>query len=57
VLQLSEADFTLAVKQHNYLFVKFYTPWCGHCKELAPIWIELAAELRTTLPEGRMTAI
>jgi protein disulfide-isomerase A1 len=46
VLILDDKNIHDAIKAYPDLMIKFYAPWCGHCKSLAPEYAAAAKELK-----------
>ena len=54
---LTDATYDDFIKSNTYVLVKFYAPWCGHCKSMAPAFAEAAQELLSINPQYKLAKL
>ncbi|CAL6015625.1 Protein_disulfide isomerase PDI4 [Hexamita inflata] len=42
VLKITDDNYAIMLAKNPRMMLKMYAPWCGHCKELAPIYQEVS---------------
>ncbi|XP_040892268.1 protein disulfide-isomerase A2 [Toxotes jaculatrix] len=57
VMVLHINNFARALSENQYLLVEFYAPWCGHCKQLEPLYAEAAGKLKEEQPAMRLAKV
>jgi protein disulfide-isomerase A1 len=45
VSALTKDNFAKFILDNKFVFVKFFAPWCGHCKKMAPSYAEMATRI------------
>jgi len=50
VWTLTDSDFNSRIADQDLVLVKYYAPWCGHCKQIAPEFEKAATVLKYNDP-------
>ena len=53
IVYLTERNFAELTNNSDWL-IMFHAPWCGHCKTLAPTWVELAKKMKGKINVGKV---
>src|SRR5690348_4195413 len=56
VVELNDGNFESEFSTGSNWFVKFYAPWCGHCKTLKPIFHDLSNNIKGKVKVGTIDA-
>ena len=57
VLKTDTFDDFINPERNFISMLEFYAPWCGHCKQFAPLYAEIAKELKARDPPIRIAKI
>ncbi|KAM5432401.1 putative protein disulfide-isomerase [Microsporum ferrugineum] len=50
----AESFLKLVTTTQDPWFIKFYAPWCTHCQALAPVWQQMAKDMKGKLNIGEV---
>ncbi|OJD15562.1 hypothetical protein AJ78_04185 [Emergomyces pasteurianus Ep9510] len=50
----AESFQKLVTNTHVPWFIKFYTPWCSHCKAMSASWLQMARDMKGSLNVGEV---